>query len=83
VKPVVGHTYQLAEPDYRFGAGPILITVTHVVGQTDYDNESWWTVHGRSATGTAEGHGGWQHREFLDVRSRNLRSARVTVADAN
>ena len=78
---MIGHTYQLTEPDYRFGTGTILVTVSTVVGQTEYDREPWWMVHGRVAVGTTENHGGWQNRDFLEVRGNSLHLARVMVTD--
>jgi hypothetical protein len=65
---MVGHAYQLRESDYRFGTGTILVHVTEVMGPTEYDPEPWWRVKGHVAIGTAEHHGGWQYREFLEVR---------------
>ena len=82
MRPVVGHTYQLKEAEYRFGVGTILVTVARVAGQTGYESEPWWRVEAYTAYGTAEHHGGWEFRAFLEIKARNLRSARVTVADA-
>jgi hypothetical protein len=46
--PVVGTTYHLEEPEYRFGTGPILARVTHVVGPVDFGAggqvSTWWEV---------------------------------------
>lgn len=83
MKPVIGHTYQLKEPDYRFGVGPILVTVTRVLGETTYDREPWWLVQGFVAVGTADNHGGWQRREFLEIRGNDLHFARIVDIDAS
>ena len=82
MKPVVGHTYELKEPEYRFGVGTILVSVTKVIGETDYDSERWWKVQGHVAIGTAHNHGGWQHRNFLEVRGADLHRLRVMAPDA-
>ena len=82
MKPVVGHAYQLKEPDYQFGVGTVLLIVTRVVEQIEYDREPWWWVEGRVAIGTVDHHGGWQHREFIGVRAASLRRSMIRVTDA-
>jgi hypothetical protein len=46
--PVVGGTYQLGDADYRYGVGPLLITVTAIVTLADFGAEGrcerWWHV---------------------------------------
>jgi hypothetical protein len=43
-RPVVGETYALGDPDYRFGVGPLLARVTRVIRQTVFADEPWWEI---------------------------------------
>lgn len=42
--PIVGETYLLKEPDYRFGTGPLLVRVARVIAPVEFDTEVWWQV---------------------------------------
>lgn len=77
MRPVVGHAYQVKEADYRYGTGTILVVVTGVLGEIEYQGEQWWRVKARVAIGTVPNHGGWQDRDSIDVRATNLHLARV------
>ena len=47
--PALGTTYSLAEQDYRYGCGPLLVRVTQVLGVVEYGDEMWWQVEARCA----------------------------------
>lgn len=44
VKPVVGKVYTLAEEDYRYGTGALLVKVTRVGNEVEYAGEIWFEV---------------------------------------
>jgi hypothetical protein len=77
MRPAVGATYFLKESDYRFGTGQILVTVTNIVEQTEYNGEPWWTIQGQVRTAIPDYLGGWEFREFLQVREANLHRERI------
>ncbi|MDT5040117.1 MAG: hypothetical protein QOE51_1102 [Actinoplanes sp.] len=52
--PEAGAIYKLAEADYRFGVGPLLVKVTKIVSEIVFDNEPWWDVEGWSNTLTTQ-----------------------------
>lgn len=68
----VGPTFTVAEEDYLYGIGPIVVRVISVVGRVAYRGEPWWLVVAHVANGVPENHGGWQEREIY------LRSTVVT-----
>jgi hypothetical protein len=75
--PVVGGRYLLAEPDYRFGAGPLSILVTRVIGPAAFGEdgrvEAWWEVEAYAKPPTYTGTGPRRH---LYVRAACLGHAR-------
>jgi hypothetical protein len=60
-RPELGATYRLADADYRFGAGRLLVTVTvtSVVGLMDVGAtekpDLWWEVHATAVPPGAAG----------------------------
>ena len=65
----------LAEPDYRYGVGPIIARVVAVLEQVSYDAERWWHVEAEVANGTPDRHGGWVQRTVY-LRESSLPSTR-------
>lgn len=79
MRPAVGHTYLLKESDYRFGTGKILVTVTNVVEKTEYNGEPWWTVQGHVCAAMPDYFGGWEYREFVQLREADLHRERIRL----
>lgn len=75
MRPEVGGVYQLAEKDYRYGLGALLVRVTGVVSETVFDNEPWWEVEAVTKVPGMVGPG--QERR-LYVRAACLRNSRRT-----
>ena len=75
--PVVGAFYLLDESDYRYGAGPLLIRVTRVIGPTEFGEggrvDAWWEVEAYAKPPSYTGTGPQRH---LYVRADCLTSAR-------
>lgn len=69
--PRAGDVLALAEPDYRYGVGPVVARVSKVLGAVEYDGEPWWQVEAQAAGGTPQRHGGWADRS-LYVRAAAL-----------
>ena len=69
VTPRRGMVLALAEPEYKFGAGPLLCRVLEVVAPVLFHDELWWHVRGECAYGTEERHGGRQTRELYVIDS--------------
>jgi hypothetical protein len=69
VTPQRGMVLALAEPEYKFGAGPLLCRVMEVIAPVLFDDVLWWHVRGECAYGTKERHGGWQSRELYVIDS--------------
>lgn len=65
----------LAESQYRFGIGPILVRDIRVRQQILIDDGLWWHIDAEVANGTAESHGGWVRRELYVEDSALPRSA--------
>jgi len=68
--PEPGRTYALAEADYKYGAGPLSVTVTRVVGETTDGGEPWFEVE---AVVKAPGTYGPGQARTLYVRAASLR----------
>jgi hypothetical protein len=68
--PPIGDILMLAEPDYLYGAGRLILRVEHVdrAHPISYDNEDWYTVRGVQISGTGVEVG---DREVV-VRGRRL-----------
>jgi hypothetical protein len=73
--PVVGETYRLADADYLYGVGPLLVKVTKVVRVVQYDDGPWWEVEGVAKNPDYTGPG---QPRFLYVRAASLKNARRT-----
>lgn len=58
---------ELAEEQYKFGRGPLLCRVVHVIAPVVFDEVLWWHVQAECASGTRDNHGGWQDREVYVV----------------
>lgn len=56
--------YAVAEENYLYGVGPVVVRVMGVVGQVTYRGEPWWLVAAHVANGVPENHGGWVEREI-------------------
>lgn len=56
--------FAVAEDDYRYGVGPIVVRIIEVVGRVTYRGEPWWHVAAHVANGVPDNHGGWQDREI-------------------
>jgi hypothetical protein len=54
----------LAESQYRFGVGPILVRSIRVLAPVEFDGEPWWQIRAEAANGTRERHGGWLVRDL-------------------
>ncbi|GAB1645834.1 hypothetical protein [Krasilnikovia sp. MM14-A1259] len=66
--------YELAEKDYRFGLGALLVKVTNVLAEMVFDNEPWWEVDA-IVKAVPNGVGPGQERR-LYIRAACLRNAR-------
>ncbi|MDT4993520.1 MAG: hypothetical protein QOH97_3412 [Actinoplanes sp.] len=71
--PAIGAIYKLAEADYRFGVGPLLVKITKIVSETVFDDEPWWDVEGLVKHPDYSGPG--QERR-LYLRAASLRNSR-------
>jgi hypothetical protein len=69
--PEVGRVYRLTETDWRYGVGALVVRVTRVVRQVEYDSEAWWEVEGIAKNPTYDGPG---QERFLYVRAGALRT---------
>jgi hypothetical protein len=74
-KPHPDDTFALAEPDYRYGVGPIVVRSVAVLTVVAYANEPWWHIDAEVANGTPSCHGGFIRRE-LYVRQAALPRSR-------
>lgn len=43
-EPRAGAVYRLADLDYKFGLGTLIIRVTRVLEKVTFDNEPWWHI---------------------------------------
>ncbi|MDT5034493.1 MAG: hypothetical protein QOC94_4664 [Actinoplanes sp.] len=73
--PVVGETYRLADAEYRYGLGPLLVKVTKVLKVVKYDDEPWWEVEGVAKNPEYAGPG---QPRVLYVKAASLKNARRT-----
>lgn len=75
--PVIGGCYLLAESDYRFGEGPLLIRVTRIIGPATFGEngrvEAWWEIEAYAKPPSYTGTGSRRH---LYVRATGLALAR-------
>jgi hypothetical protein len=79
MRPAIGQTYWLREPDYRFGTGAILAVVTKVIEEAEYNGEPWWTVQGHVSAVMHDYFGPWEYRAFLQVRGPGLDRLKVKL----
>ncbi|HEX8348259.1 MAG TPA: hypothetical protein VF657_26550 [Actinoplanes sp.] len=56
--------FAVAEPDYLYGVGPIVVRNVRAMAQVLYRGEPWWHVKAQVANGVPENHGGWIAREI-------------------
>jgi hypothetical protein len=54
----------LAEHQYKFGVGPIVMCAARALAQVEFDGEPWWHLTAEVANGTPQRHGGWVEREL-------------------
>jgi hypothetical protein len=54
----------LAESQYKFGLGPILMTHLEVLAEVEFDGKPWLYVRAQVANGTPERHSGWTTRDL-------------------
>lgn len=73
-RPQVGGTYQLSEQDYKYGTGPLMAQVLHVIRDAIFDGERWWEVAARTTWGTAERHGDMGSERSLYIRASAVAS---------
>jgi hypothetical protein len=59
----------LTESEYKFGLGPLLCRVRHVIEPVLFDEVLWWHLAGECAHGTREHHSGWHDRELYVIDS--------------
>ncbi|GAB1640937.1 hypothetical protein [Krasilnikovia sp. MM14-A1259] len=71
--PEVGATYEITEKDYRYGLGPLVVRVTAIVAEVEYDGEPWWDVE---AVARVPGSVGPDGGRRLYLRATALRNAR-------
>jgi hypothetical protein len=74
--PAISTTYLLAEDDYRYGVGPLLVRVTKVLEPAEFgDGDLWWLVEAICKHPQISGPG---HHRTLYVRATSLKNARQT-----
>ncbi|MFI5492960.1 hypothetical protein [Actinoplanes sp. NPDC051859] len=48
MRPEIGRIYQVADRDYKFGSGPLLVRVSQIISECDFGTgdvvEIWWDV---------------------------------------
>lgn len=72
--PAISRTYLLAEDDYRYGVGPLLVRVTKVLEPAEFgDGDLWWLVEAMCKHPQVGGPG---HHRTLYVRAPSLGNAR-------
>lgn len=78
--PRPGDTLVLAENDYRYGVGPVVVRVREVIDRVDYHAAPWWFLRADVANGSPAHHGGWVDRQIY-VREAALPAGRMVPAD--
>lgn len=72
-RPQVGRVVTLAEADYRYGLGPLVVRVTRVLRQMAFDGEPWWEVDAVARMPNAHGPG---VERLLYIRAAALKAQR-------
>ncbi|MFI5492706.1 hypothetical protein [Actinoplanes sp. NPDC051859] len=75
--PRPGEVYALAEENYRYGVGPVLVHIVSVNALLPYHDEPWWQVTADFTTGVPDRHSPqWRSAEMY-LRADGLAAARI------